>query len=106
MPKRRIHLECLLGRRVYDRDNKYAGRLEEVRAELRDGQCFVIEYLLGREALLARLSIEGVARSFTRLLGGRKNTATHKVPWDRMDLADPNRLRLTCLAEEVEAIEP
>jgi hypothetical protein len=105
MKRRRLHLELLLGARVHDREGKFAGHIEEVRAEQRDGQTVVKDYLLGRGALAHRLSITGVSTLAISLLGGRNNVATHRVPWDKMDLSDPRRPRLTCRAEELEAVE-
>lgn len=87
---REVHLELLIGRRVRDREGSPAGRIEEVVAERVDLECVVREYHLGPAALLERLSL-GAARLFR----GRGNGLT-VVPWDAMDLSDPEHPRLTC----------
>ena len=99
---KRIHVELLLGRKVRDVDGQSAGRIEEIRAEKRGGECVIKEYLLGRGALLQRLSISGVSSVFITLLGGRNNAATHRVPWDKLDLSDEHRPRLKCRRDELE----
>jgi hypothetical protein len=104
MKRRRFHLELLLGAKVIDREGKFAGHIEEVRAERLDGETVVKDYLLGRGALAQRLSVTGLSTQAISLLGGRNNVVTHRVPWDKMDLSDPRHPRLTCRAEEMEAV--
>jgi hypothetical protein len=105
MANRRVHFERLLGKRVIDPAGRCAGRIEEVRCRKDGGDVVVVEYLLGHGGLMKRLSISGAANFFTNLLGGYGNPASHKVPWDKMDLSDPERPRVTCLAEELDTIE-
>lgn len=95
------HLELLLSRRVVDCDGKAAGRIEEVRAELEGGDWVVTEYLLGPAALLERLSAWSVGLALVRLLGAKSLAAGRRVPWDRMDLSNPQRPRLRCRASEL-----
>jgi len=83
-----ISLEGLLGRRVLDRDGHAIGRLQEVRAEVREGHCFVIEYLVGLAGLRERLSIAGLRGGLSR--------HGYKVRWDQLDLSDPQQPRLLC----------
>jgi hypothetical protein len=102
MSRRVVHLERLLGRKVHDPAGKFAGRIEEIVAETKAGDCCEIrEYLLGRGGFLARMSIAVVSSSLIRLLGARNNTPTRRVPWDQMDLSDPSHPRLKCPAEEL-----
>jgi hypothetical protein len=105
MKRHRIHLELLLGAKVIDREGKPAGRIEEIRAEQRDGETVVKDYLLGRGGLAHRLSITGVSTMAIALLGGRNNVASHRVPWDKMDLSDPRHPRVTCRAEELDEMD-
>ncbi len=95
MSTREVHLELLLGRRVRDSEGKPVGRLEEVRADRVDQECLVREFHVGPHALLERLSV-GLARTF----GGPRHAAT-VIPWDKLDLSDPEHPRLTCRASEL-----
>jgi hypothetical protein len=96
MTTREVHLELLLGRRVRDSRGRAAGRIEEVRAEREDLDCIVREFHLGPHALVERLSLPLV-----RIFRGREH-GLRRVPWDRLDLRDPDHPRLTCTVEELE----
>lgn len=101
-----IHLELLLGRRVVDAEGRHAGRLEEMRAELRADEWVITEFLVGRAALVERLSAWKIGMSLLRLLGSRKGAAAgYRVPWDKLDLSDPARPRLSCLCDELEIFQ-
>src|SRR5204862_7631863 len=87
-----VTLERLLGRRVLDARGRLVGRLEEVRAERDDGEWIVREYVLGVGGLLERLAADGLVAS---LLGRwAPEVDRYIVPWDALDLADPERPRL------------
>lgn len=106
MKRKRIHLEQILGRKVHDPAGKCAGRIEEVLSE-RDGERWVVTaYLLGTGGLMQRLSLVGAAGFLIDLLGGHGNPASHTVPWDQMDLSDPQHPRLRCPAESLKSIQP
>lgn len=96
MTPREVHLELLLGRRVRDSRGRPAGRIEEVCAEREDLDCLVREFHLGPHALVERLSLPLV-----RIFRGREH-GLRRVPWDRLDLQDPDHPRLTCTIEELE----
>jgi hypothetical protein len=92
-----VRLDRLLGRRVVTNNNQSAGRLEEFRAELRDGHWVLREYVLGQAGLFERLHL-GV-----RLLFG----ATRKgylVRWDQLDISTPERPRLLCSLDELRTL--
>ena len=105
MTRRRVHLERLLGKKVLDPAGECAGRIEEVRCRHEGDEVVVVEYLLGRGGLMQRLSIGGAAGVLIDLLGAYGNPASHKVPWDKMDLSDPEHPRVTCRADELDTIE-
>jgi len=92
---REIYLERLLSTRVVDTNGQSVGRIEEVRAEKQGDAVYVQEYLLGPYALLARLSVW-----LTRLPPMRwvydHGSGGYRVPWDQLDLTDPERPRLRC----------
>ena len=92
---REINLALLLGRKVLDAEGKTVGRIEEVIAERRSGEYVVREYLLGRAALLNRFSAR--VKGLTKLrLFGKPSHDGYRVPWDKLDLSDEERPRLTC----------
>ena len=99
MPDQEIHLELLLGRAVIARNGRRIGRIEEFRAEHRGDEHVVTEYHLGPEALLERLSVSGL--SFLSLFGIRSRRRGRCVPWDKLDLSNPQKPRLTCSVEEL-----
>ena len=105
MSRQRIHLDDLLSGKVLDRDGRVAGRIEEIVADDKGDYCEVREYLLGRRALLSRLSIASLSSGVVRLLGGRTLRASHRVPWNQLDLSNPRHPRLRCRADELETIQ-
>ena len=88
---------------MLDSGGQSAGRVEEVRGHVRDGRCLVEEYVLGREALLERLSVPDLSLAALRVLGARHGAGGRRVPWHRMDLTDPDHPRLSCTREELDA---
>ena len=84
-----IHVELLVGRRVLTRNGDSLGRIEEVRA---NDQAEIVEFHVGKQALLERLSILGL------LSHKRKG---YRVRWDQIDLTDPDRPALTVEEEEL-----
>lgn len=99
-----LHLEQLLGRRVYDASGQPVGRIEEVRAEQQGNEWVIQEYLLGAGAVLERLSAWTIGVRMLRLLGAHKLPGSYRVPWDRLDLTDPEHPRLCCSIDEIEAL--
>jgi sporulation protein YlmC with PRC-barrel domain len=91
-----IQLERLVGRRVRTISGKTVGHIEEIRVE-RQGDTWVIqEYLLGPYALLERLLPRSIGPAIRRVLRSRPSSTVDVVPWDKLDLSDPERPRLLC----------
>ena len=88
-----IHVEMLLGKRIYALNGKPIGRLEEIVADLREGACFVEEFHVGSYATFERLAASVIGRVVLRIFGANKG---YRVPWDKLDLSDPSRPRLLC----------
>lgn len=103
---RRVRVHRLLNHRVVDSDGRSAGRVEEVVARVRGGECVVEGYVLGREGLMERLSVSDLSLVALRALGARHGGHGRRVPWDRMDLTDPRRPRLRCPVAELDAGRP
>jgi hypothetical protein len=94
-----VRLELLLGHMVHDAEGRRIGRLDEVVAAEHEGECRVLEYHLGSYGLLESVgALGGFAAALARFLGIHQGFA---VPWDRMDLSDPERPRVTCRKEEL-----
>ena len=92
-----LRIDRLLGRRVLAPNGRPAGRLEEFRAEVRDGHCIVTEYVIGAAGLIERLGV--AARG---LLGLPRHG--YVARWDQIDFSNLETPRLTCPIEELERI--
>jgi len=98
-----VHVELLIGRRVVDVNGERVGRIEEMLAEEKGGDLVVTEVLVGTYGLFQRLSIFHFGMGFLRLFGARGHAAKPKqIPWNRIDLSDPEHPRLTCAKSELE----
>jgi hypothetical protein len=106
MPKHEIHVEQLVGRRVIDVNGRSAGRIEEIRAARHDGRVEVREYLLGPAGLFTRLLDSVTSLPFLNALSRLGLMAPrYRVPWDKIDLEDPTRPRVSCTKEELRAAQ-
>nr|WP_039739632.1 hypothetical protein [Hassalia byssoidea] len=99
-----IHLELLLGKTVLDSTGKAIGRIEEVRASKQGEEWIVQEYLIGYAAILERLSAWTVGLGILHLLGAHKIHSGYTIPWDKLDLTDPNKPRLRCSLDELKSL--
>ena len=88
MTVRRVHLDRIMGRIVRDVDGRRVGRVQEVRAEWRGEELELVEFHLGGTALLHRIGLPAL-----RLVGVRFDPEPIRIPWDRMDLSDPEHPR-------------
>jgi len=87
----KVHLELLLGKLVRDTEGARVGRIRSVRAEMEGEDCVVRDYDLGAAALMSRLGISMFQRTPLR------------VPWEQLDLSDPEQPRLRCTVAELKA---
>jgi sporulation protein YlmC with PRC-barrel domain len=87
MSAREIHLERIIGEPIFDSTGREIGRLEEVRARRVGEELVVVDFLIGKGALVERFSMQ--------LLGlfGIGRAEGLIVPWDAMDL---EHLRTRC----------
>jgi sporulation protein YlmC with PRC-barrel domain len=101
MAKQEIHVELLLGRRVFALNGKSIGRIEEIRAHVESkNSCFVDEFLVGSYALFERLSAFSIGRAILRVFGARRKSGW-RIPWDMLDLSDWEKPQLRCNVEEL-----
>ena len=103
MAAREVHVELLLSRRVVDSTGHSLGRIEELRAERNGSDVVITEYLLGADAMLERLLGFFLELPFLHLLRGKDRG--FRVPWNKMDLSDPEHPRVLCTREELEPLE-
>lgn len=84
-----VHLEKVSARKIHDLDGKLAGRLEEVHADWRGGECIVTHYTIAPRGTFLLRQI------------GFMQMAAWVVPWDRMDFSDPDKPKLKCRIGEL-----
>ena len=95
-----VHVELLLGRKVFALNGHPIGRLEEIRTKVEGSRCFVSEFLVGSYAVLERLAAWKMGRTLMRVVGAHKEHG-YRVRWDQLDLSDPQRPRLLCDVDEL-----
>ena len=100
MSKRQLHVELLLGEKVFAMNGVSIGRLEEIRTEVKRGQFYVTEFLVGSYAVLERLAAWRIGRAVLRVVGAQRKEG-YRIRWDQLDLSDPQRLRLVCEMDEL-----
>ena len=76
-----VRVQELVGRRVRDAEGNVVGRIQEIHATWRGEECYVEEFELGAAALLERLGIS-------------RRGEPRKIPWQELDLSDPQNPRL------------
>jgi hypothetical protein len=96
MSKPTFDVELLHRRMVCDAAGKAVGRVQEIRAEKRESELVVTEYHLARMTLLYRFGVSLLSAVGIEL-GGHL-----RVPWDRLDLSDPERPTLLGTSEDLE----
>jgi hypothetical protein len=95
--KKTVRLQALVGELVRDVNGARVGRIRSVHAEREGDDCVVREYELGAAALLSRLGLSAL-----RLAGWTHHGEPLRVPWDQLDISDPEHPRLRCAKEELE----
>jgi len=97
MAKRQLHVELLLGEKVFAMNGLSIGRLEEIRTEIIRGHFYVTEFLVGSYAFLERLAAWRIGRALLR----RKRKEGYRIRWEQLDLTDPRRPKLRCEVDEL-----
>ena len=105
MSARELNVELLLSRHVYALNGSRVGRIEEVRAEKRGREYYVTDYLVGAYALFGRLSGWVIGRAILDVFMVRAKNRGFRVPWDQLDLSDPEKPRLKCALSDLPRIE-
>ena len=100
MAKREVHVELLLGEKVFAVNGVSIGRLEEIRTEVNRGHFYVTEFLVGSYAVLERLAAWRIGRAVLRVVGAQRKEG-YRSRWDQLDLSDPQRPKLRCEVDEL-----
>lgn len=100
MTRQHVHVELLLGEKVFALNGLPIGRLEDVRTVINKGHCFVSEFLVGSYAVVERLAAWRIGRAVLRVFGARRKEG-YRIRWDQLDLSDPRHLKLLCDVEEL-----
>ena len=94
------HVEHLLGRRVVDIDGRVVGRLEELHAEVVEGELVVTEFHIGAGALLERVGQLVTQLPFVRYIPFARRM--YRVPWTQFDLSDTLRPRVRVRRDDLD----
>jgi sporulation protein YlmC with PRC-barrel domain len=102
---REVLVPRLIGRRVRDIHGRSIGRIEDLicEIELREGGCdyLVREFHVGTFGALEAMTGSITARLLLRTLGRGRGYMGYRIPWEWMDLSDPERPRLDRGADEL-----
>lgn len=96
-----LHLYETLGRKVHDANGEYAGRLEELEVERGDESCLVMNYLVQRRGLVSRITAWALSDSLQKAIPTSEKSLPYRVPWELMDLSDPEHPRITVPQKEL-----
>jgi sporulation protein YlmC with PRC-barrel domain len=95
MKRKYVHFELLLNHVVVDANGQKIGRIEEAEIEKRGGEWIVTAFVAGREGLAERLSVHHFGAWVLGFFGAhRKSPKPHRIPWEKLDLSDPEHPRL------------
>jgi hypothetical protein len=93
-----LRLDRLIGRQVLTANNRSLGRLEECRVARRGSSWVLTEWLIGPAGLFERLGLGA------RVVLGIAHGGSFVARWDQLDLANPDRPRLTCAVEDLRRV--
>ena len=93
MARREVRVEELLGRVVRTAAGRAVGRIEDLRVEPEGDDYVLREVILGELGLGARLVGMAAQLPTFRALGLGRSYRTRTIPWDWLDLSDPEQLR-------------
>jgi len=99
--KQEIHVERMIGKKVFALNGRSVGRLQEIRASVDRNQCYVKEFVVGSYGMFERLSAMSIARAIFARFHSDSRSHGYLVPWKDLDLSDPNRPRLRCEVNEL-----
>ncbi|HUQ47681.1 MAG TPA: hypothetical protein VM053_05475 [Gemmatimonadaceae bacterium] len=98
---RELNLYELLGRKVCDANDEYAGCIEEIEVERGDEKCAVKCYLVAHRGLIARITSWAIADSLQKAIPVSEKSLPYRVPWNQMDLTVTEHPRITVAQAEL-----
>jgi sporulation protein YlmC with PRC-barrel domain len=101
---REIQLYQLLGKKVVDANGEYTGRLEEIEAERGDEVCLINNYLVEHRGILDRIMTWAIAQPVQHVIPIREKSKPYRVPWDQLDISDPDHPRITVPQSELRRV--
>jgi sporulation protein YlmC with PRC-barrel domain len=105
MTSREILLHDLVGRVVHDSDGRAIGRIQELHAEIElhaHGNEYVVrEFHVGVFGAFEALAGTRFTRKAMRLFSGSSGYRTYTIPWELMDLDDPEHPRARTTRSEL-----
>jgi len=104
MARQEIHLELVLGKRVYALNGRTVGRIEEARAEMQDGSAFVNEFLIGTYSFFERFSAWEIGRAILGVFGSSIKSG-YRVRWDQIDFSNLQHPSLTCEVSDLSPLD-
>ncbi|MDG4875000.1 hypothetical protein P9273_07815 [Mesorhizobium sp. WSM4935] len=100
-----VHLDHLAGRRVFSEHGRSIGYIEEIIAEQDGSDLVVTEFHVGIFAAFERLSASTIGTALLDFFGLRRREGLYRIPWDKLDISDPERPRLLCPDEELATLK-
>jgi sporulation protein YlmC with PRC-barrel domain len=99
---REVHIELLIQCCVVDQKGEKIGRITDICCEKKGGEWVVVEYLAAGAVKL--FSARGLALWLIHLFGGHHFVHGLRIPWEQLDLSDPDHPRLRCRRDELKRI--
>jgi|SRR5215210_23789 len=104
---KRFQLDLLVGRQVYDSEERKLGRVDEIRL-VRESDHYVVEgLLLGVNGLAERLGVaHPLERIERRLNFDDWRIEAHIIYWEQIDSIEEKSIRLKVPREEIRTVQP
>ena len=103
MSARTVSLHDLVGRVVHDAEGRRIGRIEELKAEIafeRGGNDYVVtRFGVGRWGPFDAIASGRIVQQLVRRITRATSYVHYDVPWQLMDLSDPEHPRVECAEE-------
>jgi sporulation protein YlmC with PRC-barrel domain len=96
-----IHVEYLLSKKVVDSNGTVVGRIEELHGEQVGKEFLIREFMLGPVALIERITAWIPGARVLKFINTGQFGKTYRIPWDKMDLSDPNHPRILLKKSEL-----
>jgi sporulation protein YlmC with PRC-barrel domain len=102
---REIQLRDILGASVVDAEGEHLGRLEEIECERGDERCPINFYIVEHRGLRDRISSWALTSSMQKKLSEKRKDRPYRIPWNQMDLSDPQNPRVLVPKELLEPMK-